>query len=42
VGELLEAADAAMYAAKRGGRSTYVFGGSPSGASPSNVIALPR
>jgi diguanylate cyclase len=41
VGELLDVADAAMYAAKRGGRSSYVFGG-PSGSVPSNLMLLTR
>ncbi|WP_376916090.1 diguanylate cyclase [Paraburkholderia sp. OAS925] len=38
---LLDVADAAMYAAKRSGRSTYSFGNSPA-AGLSNVIKLTR
>lgn len=41
VEELLDVADAAMYAAKRSGRSTYSFGASPD-ADSSNVIRLTR
>ena len=41
VGALLDVADAAMYVAKRSGRSTYSFGAS-SGAGLSNVIRLTR
>jgi diguanylate cyclase (GGDEF)-like protein len=39
VDQLLDVADAAMYEAKRSGRSTYVFSGSTATA-PSNVVAL--
>lgn len=39
--ELLDIADAAMYAAKRSGRSTYSFGASP-GQDLSNVVKLTR
>jgi len=39
--ELLDIADAAMYAAKRSGRSTYRFGPSPV-IDPSNVVRLTR
>ncbi|WP_027801059.1 diguanylate cyclase domain-containing protein [Paraburkholderia dilworthii] len=38
---LLDVADAAMYVAKRGGRSTYSFGASP-GPGLSNVVKLTR
>ncbi|WP_232231934.1 diguanylate cyclase domain-containing protein [Burkholderia sp. WSM2230] len=41
VGGLLDVADAAMYVAKRSGRSTYSFGTSPA-AGLSNVIRLTR
>lgn len=41
VEELLDVADAAMYAAKRSGRCTYSFGASPE-ADGSNVIRLAR
>jgi diguanylate cyclase (GGDEF)-like protein len=41
VEELLDVADAAMYAAKRNGRSTFSFGASAE-APPSNVIKLSR
>lgn len=41
VDQLLDIADAAMYAAKQGGRSTYRFGAS-SGHSTSNVVKLKR
>jgi diguanylate cyclase len=39
VDQLLDVADAAMYEAKRSGRSTYVFSGSPATA-PLNVVKL--
>jgi diguanylate cyclase (GGDEF)-like protein len=39
--ELLDIADAAMYAAKRSGRSTYRFGRAPV-IDPSNVLRLTR
>lgn len=39
--ELLDIADAAMYAAKRAGRSTYAFGSSP-GPDLSNVVQLTK
>jgi diguanylate cyclase (GGDEF)-like protein len=41
VAGLLDVADAAMYVAKRGGRSTYSFGSSP-GPGLSNVVKLTR
>ncbi|AIV91899.1 diguanylate cyclase domain protein [Burkholderia pseudomallei A79D] len=41
VEELLDVADARMYAAKRAGRSTYSFGASPD-AELSNVVKLTR
>ncbi len=41
VEQLLDIADAAMYAAKQGGRSTYRFGTSP-GRGASNVVKLTR
>ncbi|MFL9913658.1 diguanylate cyclase domain-containing protein [Paraburkholderia sp. RL17-337-BIB-A] len=41
VEQLLDVADAAMYEAKKGGRSTYRFGASP-GHGPSNVVRMTR
>jgi diguanylate cyclase len=41
VDQLLDVADAAMYEAKRSGRSTYVFSGSPA-TLPSDVVSLAR
>ncbi|MFL9860382.1 GGDEF domain-containing protein [Paraburkholderia madseniana] len=41
VEQLLDVADAAMYEAKKGGRSTYCFGASP-GHGSSNVVRMTR
>jgi diguanylate cyclase (GGDEF)-like protein len=41
VEQLLDVADAAMYEAKKGGRSTYRFGASP-GHGTSNVVRMTR